>query len=104
MSFPPVADRLTRLPDVDDAKRAPLQSVEPAGRKTMVLPAEAKDPRTCTVVRVLAGMAEGLKSMSGGIGGGGEGREAAAVMVGAATAREVEAAALQAVLLPQRRS
>ena len=73
MSFPPVADRLTRLPDVDEAKRAPLQSVEPAGRKTMVLPAEAKDPRTCTVVRVLAGMAEGLKSMSGGIGGGGEG-------------------------------
>ena len=39
----------------------------------MVLPAEAKDPRTCTVVRVLAGMAEGLKSMSGGNGGGGDG-------------------------------
>ena len=83
----PLATRWTLtvspLPHVDctypplaaEAKSAPLQPASPAGRKTRRLPAEAKEPITWMVVRVSGGMTDGLKTMSGGAGGGDEGGE-----------------------------
>ena len=102
MSLPPVAERLTRLPDVE--KRRGAIAIGRTSRK--------EDDG-------IAGRGEGSKDLhcrARVVGwpkaeiyvrrhwGRWRGEEAEAVMVGAATAREVEAAALRAVLLPQRRS
>jgi hypothetical protein len=65
-----VIEELTRPPEVEEPRTAPVQSGVPAGRRTRVSPGDAKVPRTLRVVCVFGAMVEGENPTSGGDGGG----------------------------------
>ena len=65
-----VIEELTRPPEVEEPRTAPVQSGVPAGRRTRVSPGDAKVPKTLRVVCVFGAMVEGEKPTSGGEGGG----------------------------------
>ena len=76
-----VIEELTRPPEVEEPRTAPVQSGVPAGRRTRVSPGDAKLPRTLRVICVFGAMVEGVNQTSGGGSNGGGANGGGAVQI-----------------------